>query len=192
MTLFRSGTLTLLAVLFVFLSFLPEQAKAQKTPVGKEMADAYYQNCMAKPNEILSDKTKDMLCTCTAARMMKSLTVEEMRTMAQNDEAGRLALNKMLVEVYTPCMEFPIRDLIYDNCIKNKASMPTIKNSEGLCGCMASETAEYAAKEGPQTIQKALKDNPFITDPMGPLMESDDFQKASQKFTMSCLMKYKN
>ena len=166
--------------------------RAEGTAVSKDMADNYYQNCMSKPNPILSDKTKDMLCTCTAARMMKGLTVEEMRTMTQNDEAGRLALNKMLVEVYTPCMEFPIRDLVYDNCIKNQSQMASVKNLEGLCGCMASETAEYVAKEGPQTIRNALKTDPFIADPMGPLMSSPEFQKASQEFTMGCLMDYKD
>lgn len=165
-------------------------AQAEGTAVGKDMADAYYKNCVSRPNPILSDKTKDMLCTCTAARMMESLTVEEMRTMAQEDQAGRLALNKMLVQVYTPCMEFPIRDLVYDNCIKNKPNLPQVNNLEGLCGCMASETAEYIAKEGPQTIQNALKTDPFITDPMGPLMSSPEFQKASQDFTMSCMMDY--
>lgn len=170
---------------------IPAPTRAEGTAVTKELADTYYQNCMGKPNPILSDKTKDMLCTCTAARMMKSLTVEEMRTMTQNDEAGRLALNKMLIEVYTPCMEFPIRDLVYDNCVKNKSNVPNFKNFEGLCGCMASETAEYVAEEGPQTIRNALKDNPFITDPMGPLMSSPEFQKASQDFTMSCMMKYR-
>lgn len=183
-----SGFLALLTLVFLGF-FLAAPARAEA--VSKDFADAYYQNCMGKPNPILSDKTKDMLCTCTAARMMKSLTREEMQTMTQDDEAGRLALNKMLIEVYTPCMEFPIRDLVYDNCVKNKSNVPNFKNFEGLCGCMASETAEYVAKEGPQTIRNALKENPFISDPMGPLMTSPEFQKASQDFTMSCMMKYK-
>lgn len=182
----------LVACLMLGVAVLPSPAHAQGTPVSKPMADKFYQNCMAQPNAILSDKTKDMLCTCTTARMMKQLTVEDMRTMTQNDQAGRLALNKMLIEVYTPCMEFPVRDLIYDNCMKSKSQMGEVKNLEGLCGCMSSSTAEFVAKEGPQAIQNALKSDPFISDPLGPLMSSPEFQKASQEFTMACLMDYKN
>lgn len=196
MTLLKPCLPSKLVGLVVFfalaIAILPAPARAQGTAVSKDMADKYYQNCLSQPNPILSDKTKDMLCTCTAARMMKQLTVEDMRTMTQNDQNGRLALNKMLIEVYTPCMEFPVRDLVYDNCIKNRSQMSQVKNLEGLCGCMASSTAEFVAKEGPQTIQNALKSDPFISDPLGPLMSSPEFQKASQDFTMACLMDYKN
>lgn len=161
-----------------------------QTPITKDVAAKYYKNCKAKPPGIMSGETQDMLCSCTAGKLMENLSIEDMRTMTEETQEGRNMLNKMLIEVYAPCMEFPVKDLILDQCLKDPQLRTMSKNLDGLCGCVASGTAEYIATNGPDVLRQVLAKTPNITDPLGPMMESDAFQKEVQGRTMKCLQTY--
>lgn len=182
----KTGLLILAA-----LALLPLAARAQ-TAISQDMAKKYYENCKSRPDPMnaMSAQSKDMLCTCTAAQMMKSMTVEDIKIMGGNDQPARNALNKMLTEVYAPCMEFPARDLVYGNCVANPQLKAAAPNLEGLCGCVAGQAAQYIAANGPGLMRSELAKNPNVTDPLGPLMHSDGFTKASQAFTMQCLQQF--
>lgn len=162
------------------------------TPISQEMARKYYENCKSRPDpmKVMSDQSKDNLCSCTATHLMSSMTVEDIKIMGGNDQPARNALNKMLTAVYAPCMEFPARDLVYANCIANSQLKAAASNLEGLCGCVAGQAAQYIAANGPGIMQQELMKNPNVTDPLGPLMQSQGFTQASQTFTMQCLQQF--
>lgn len=165
---------------------------AGPTPISQEMAKKYYENCKSRPDpmKVMSEQSRDNLCSCTATHLMSSMTVEDIRIMGGNDQPARNALNKMLTAVYAPCMEFPAHDLVYANCIANSQLKAAASNLEGLCGCVAGQAAQYIAANGPGIMQQELMKNPNVTDPLGPLMQSQGFTQASQAFTMQCLQQF--
>lgn len=162
------------------------------TAISKDMANKYYENCKSRPDpmKVMSEQSKDNLCACSAANLMKAMTVEDIRIMGGNDQAARNALNKMLTQVYAPCMEFPARDLVYANCVDNAQLKAAASDVKGLCGCVAGQAAQYIASNGPGIMQQELMKNPNVTDPLGPLMQSQEFTQASQSFTMQCLQQF--
>lgn len=186
-------TRALILALFI-LALTPWAAQAQQgqTPISQDMAKKYYENCGARPDSLnaMTPESKNMLCTCTAAQLMKSMTVEDIKIMGGNDQSARNALNKMLINVYAPCMEFPARDLVYGNCVGNAQLKAAASNIQGLCGCVAGEAAQYIAANGPSIMKQEIAKNPNVTDPLAPLMESAEFTQASQSFTMKCLQQF--
>ncbi len=171
-------------------SALPSGSGA--TAISKDMANKYYENCKSRPDpmKVMSEQSKDNLCACSAANLMKAMTVEDIKIMGGNDQAARNALNKMLTQVYAPCMEFPSRDLVYANCEDNAKLKAVASDIKGLCGCVAGQAAQYIAANGPGIMQQELMKNPNVTDPLGPLMQSQEFTQASQSFTMQCLQQF--
>ncbi len=168
---------------------LPLPAQAQ-TPINREMGKQYYQNCISRRNYVMTEDTQEMLCTCTAAKMMETMTLEDMQIMVMNTQEGRIALNEMLINVYAPCMEFPIQDLIQDQCVNDPSITAMSKRPVALCDCLALDVADYIATNGPNVLREVLAKDPNITDPLGPMMSSPTFQKQAQESTMACIKKY--
>ncbi|MCB9988965.1 MAG: hypothetical protein H6868_06480 [Rhodospirillales bacterium] len=168
-----------LTFLFVLLTALPAQAQ---TPVSDKMADIYFSNCIAKRDERMTIDTQEIMCQCTALLYQKNMSVEELQVMAQNDQAGRNALNRMLVLVYAPCMEFPVRDLIYYRCMENK-----FQSQKGICGCLADKMAQYTAESAADKLSAVLRNSPNITDPMEPIVNSPEFAQMEKRLALSCI-----
>ena len=74
--------------------------------------------------------------------------------MAQQDQAGRNATNKMIINVYAPCMGYPAKDHYYNNCITNPQTQSLTKNPQALCECMSSQVANYLEQNGSQVFRE--------------------------------------
>jgi len=175
-------------ILFLLLTLLAHPSQAQ-TPITKDAANAYYTNCKAQSDPRLRTETQEALCACTAAQMMQKMTVEDVHMMAGNNQAGRLALNKMLLEVYAPCMNFPVQDMIYDECMNDeKVDMAGLNMDKTiLCGCMGEKTGVWMATSGRALMSQILARTPNITDPIGPVMEDKTFRKQAYQNMMACM-----
>jgi hypothetical protein len=159
------------------------------TPISNEIANAFYQNCASDAGAELSSGAKEELCTCTAAQMKLNMTVEDVQIMTENTEAGRHKLNKMLLDVYAPCMGSAVAEKISGQCMndpKAKIAASLFDQSE-LCGCMGVSTGSWFEKEGRQLMAQLIKDNPFIVDPMTPIVESQQMKDASYQMMMKCV-----
>jgi len=126
-----------LAVLGCFISALVFSQSVSATPITKDAANAYYEQCNSQPAQGITQKSKEYLCACTAAKMMQSMQVEDVQAMAQQNQAGRDAMNNMLINVYAPCMNYPAKDHYYNNCITDPKTKTLSRNPQGLCNCMA-------------------------------------------------------
>lgn len=182
----RMGCILLLVLLLMPFAQLRAQTA---TPVSKEMANSYFVQCMASRDERMSDKTQEELCACTSAQMMSSMTVEEIRVMGENSSRGRKMLNKMLVEVYGPCMSGPVQDLVIGGCDTDPriALADQTINRRALCSCMARRTGQWFASEGTSIMMRILREKPFTEDPITPIMESKVFKDASYESMLSCI-----
>lgn len=176
--------LAFLTILICIASVTSAQAQ---TKITKDGANAYYQNCLSQPSQGITDKSKEYLCACTAAKMMERMDVEDVKAMALQNEEGRKALNYMLVKVYAPCMNYPAKDHYYNNCMTNPQTKTLSKNPHGLCKCMSDEVAQYLGNEGPQIFEGILKRDPNITDPMIALTNDKQFQSFAQSKLLGCV-----
>lgn len=159
------------------------------TPITKDVANSYFQNCKAQPSQGMSDASQEFLCACTAAKMMESMSVEDVKAMSQQNQSGRNAMNNMLINVYAPCMSAPAKEFHYQACIENPQTKLLGRNPQALCGCMAEEVASYLTTNGPQIFREILSRDPNIVDPMSALMNDTKFQQYAQGKLMGCVTK---
>lgn len=186
----KLGTIILLALVL----FVPYLAAAQ-TPVSKETANTYYANCLSAAQtaangtpQSLSPQSQTMMCACTAARMTTNFTMEDMQTMTgQDPAAARLAYNKMLVNVYAPCMETPTYDYYYGTCMQNPQSTQYGNNKESICRCLGGTMALHLRQNGAQVFNELLQRNPNLTDPMGALTSDPAFETFAMQKLTACL-----
>lgn len=176
-----------LAILGFLVSIIPIYNQAQATPITKDAANAYYENCNAQASQGLSTQSKEYLCACTAAKMMERMSVEDVKAMSQQNEQGRKAMNYMLVKVYAPCMNYPAKDHYYNTCMANPKTKALSRNPRGLCNCMANKVSAYLGTNGSKVFEGILSRNPNITDPMTALTEDPQFTQYAQSQLLSCI-----
>ncbi len=179
--------ITLLLSLLFSLQLLGD---AQATQITKEAATAFFEQCKAQPQQLgLSKQSQKYMCACNAAQMMNKMSVEDVKAMSQQNQAGRDATNKMIIDVYAPCMEYPTRDYHYNQCLSNPNTKKLSRNTEKLCECAANEVAGYMKSNGSNVFKKILTETPNITDPMSALYSSEKFQQYAQSKLLSCVTK---
>ncbi len=159
------------------------------THISDDMAKAYYANCASKSDPHITPEGMRAMCACTSDKMVQTMSVEDLKTLAQNDQAGRDMLNHMLLDVYAPCMNYPVQDMLEGQCqqdMKDKPLPPGMDMGK-LCHCMATKTGAWFTTNGRDLMTQVLKANPNITDPVGPVMEDPSFKKASSDYLTACL-----
>lgn len=107
------------------------------------------------------------------------MTQEDIQTLTNHDDSARLALNKILLNVNGPCMEYPTHDLL------NKKCMTDVKN-EAICSCLSNKMGLFMKDISKRMLPKILADNPNIYDPMTPIMESQEFTTTERQVALSC------
>ena len=173
---------TILTILGCLISFIPAHA----TAISKNQANSMYLKCKQNQDPRFSTKTQDLFCACTAAKTMESLSVEDTRQMAQQNQSGRNALNKMIIQVYAPCMQYPTRDYHYNACIKNPKTK-ILGNPQSLCSCSADKIALHLRDNGQSLFQNILNTNPNIMDPMQALYDDPKFQQFAKSKLLGCV-----
>jgi len=172
-----------------FIMLIPVLALAQ-TPVSKEQANTYFDSCVtnsAATEKRFSSESQQQFCACTAARLTQYFTIEDMQVMtSQTDPNARLAMNKMIVNIYAPCMETPVREYHYGQCLQNPQTA-ALGNPQKICGCAANAIATYLKQNGAQKFQEILSVNPNIYDPMQALYDDPTFQTYARTELMRCL-----
>ena len=156
------------------------------TPISKDQANAYYEACKKSPDPRFSAEVQDLFCACTASHYMTALTVEDVKTMGQQNQSGRNAMNKMILDVYAPCIQYPTRAYHYDACITDpKAKI--LGDPTKLCSCAADSVASHLEKNARIMFQDILRKNPNIGDPMQTLYDDAGFQSYAKSQLMSCV-----
>lgn len=175
-----------LLILLFSVFWLPLSALAQ-TPVSKETANAYFGNCVKQQDSQFSPNAQKMFCACTAARMTQFFSMEDMKAMTGQNEAARFALNKMIINIYAPCMEEPTREYHYKACMTNPNTARLVGDPDSLCRCSSHAIAQYVQNHGPRLFQELLLREPAMEDPMQALYNDPKFQTFAQSKLMGCL-----
>lgn len=177
-------------LLLAFVVFFSLPALAQTT-VTKEQANTYFASCVenaAQTEQRFSKQSQEMFCACTAARLTQYFTMDDMRLMtSKTDPNARVALNKMIVNIYAPCMEEPTREYHYATCVSNPQVARLGQSPETLCRCAADQIAAHLATNGARQFQEILNRDPNIVDPMQALYDDPKFQSFAQTKLLGCL-----
>ncbi len=160
------------------------QMPTTRTPITPQIAQTYYQQCLMAPsNPPLSASTRDIFCQCTAMYVQKNISYEEMGLANQASATGHAIQQKILLQVYAPCMEFPVRELIQGECAANQA----LAAQPHICPCVSKNMAKYTAQSAQANLGAMLKTGQALGDPMNALLDSPEYQKAQQDVAMKCM-----
>ncbi len=165
---------------FLFLFTLPSLGIAGTT-ITNEMADKYFSNCVegAKKEGTMTTDGLNKYCACTAMNMQKSMTQEDLTDLSGTGQKQRNALNKMLLDVNGPCMQYPVHDMLHKQC------MADVKNSE-ICNCLSTKMGSFMADISKRMMPELLADNPNLYDPTTPILESQEFKVRQNQIALSC------
>lgn len=168
----------------------PDQGQRSAPRDINEFANAYYNNCLKKQHPLLDADSQEDLCACTAANIPQTMSVENMKAMQNADDEGRLQRSRMLMFVYTPCIEYPTRSLILNQCLNNPDVAGKIKNYQQICSCLGDGMAEFMRDEAPRFIENEIRKNPDSVDPLGYMMRTPLYQNRSEYYLRQCIRKY--
>ena len=161
------------------------------TPVSKEQANTYYASCVenaAKTEQRFSKPSQELFCACTAAKLTESFSIEDMQTMTDTTNPNaRKALNKMIVNVYAPCMEAPTQEYHVTQCLSNPQVGRLGGDPAALCQCAAAGIAQHLKDHGGAMFEEILSRNPNIEDPMQALYDDPKFRSFAQAKLLKCL-----
>lgn len=166
--------------LFFAVLFVSAATNAQ-TLVPKDTANQYFANCLKTSTAGLSAEGQKALCACTAARMTQFFTMEDMNAMMASDPAiARPAYNRMMVDVYAPCMGVPARERYYARCDKTSGIQ------QQICTCTADKIAMHLQNNGSQIFSNILAINATIEDPWAALENDPAYNNFIDTAGQSC------
>jgi hypothetical protein len=173
----------------------PQTAPQAEKESIESFAKRYNENCLKKKNEILKGDDLRMLCACTASKLQEKMTVAEVETMTTDTPEGQVQRNRMVTDVYAPCMEYPSRALLMNQCasyqekLKKTAGGQSI-NGEAICGCLAQNMAAYVALNAQPILAQKLAANPADMDPLGAFLNSQEYQAQVNATFSGCIQQH--
>jgi hypothetical protein len=168
----------------------PEAATGAEPETMESFAERYNQNCLKKTDAVLKGEPLRMLCACSASKLQETMTVDEVKLMMTDTPEGLAQRNRMAINVYAPCMEYPVRAMLYHNCAENKDVLSKYKNADQICTCMADDMADFTQKNGPDMLRQNLAANPNDPDPLSGLMQGKAFQDRTQASFLACVGRF--
>ena len=171
----------LLMTAILFAANVPSLSQASGTKITQDMAEKYFSNCVAGAEKegTMSKENQSRYCACTAMNMQTSMTQEDLTALSSKGDAARAALNKVLISVNGPCMQYPTHDLIHNKCLTD------VKNP-AICSCLSGKMANFMKDISARMLPTLLANDPNIFDPLTPIMESPEFEQTQQKIALSC------
>lgn len=174
-------------IMACLMMLVPALAWAQ-TPVPESTANEYYKNCMANDDERMTDEGQKALCSCASVKLMSGMTMEEIDGMNTKPGAGRDLYDKMLRTVYGPCMQVPVEDQIYKECMNDRDVKEfRLNNTEGLCLCTAKKSGALLTKDNTPYFDDILTRKPDLRDPYDYMLNSPVFRQHAYNFLYDCL-----
>jgi len=185
---------SLLLITALLLLALPANATDPVTtaanPVSAAYANEFYARCMSTRDRRMRAASQEDLCSCSAARMMETMSAEEIERAAAPDDTGRAMFTKLMTTVYAPCFSQPVRDQIAAVCMKNDqvTAIGSRMDRAALCGCTAERTGAWYDVQSHNLMLALLADHPELSDPFDPIMENWYLKRASYNSLRTCLL----
>jgi hypothetical protein len=172
---------------------LPPSDAPPAPAISNEMANNYYKNCISKEQSGMTPESQKELCACTAGKMVETMKPEEIQAMGTDTPEGQTQRDRMTLFVYMPCMEYPTRDLLYDQCVSDQQVVKGMKRYKEVCTCLAENMGKYVGEKGAETMAERVMRGEAEADPaalINAFMESTTFQEMASYHITTCTQKH--
>lgn len=153
---------------------------------SEDYAIQYQKKCMAHVHTVYSDKEKEVVCGCTAAKMAETLTTDEFQILYDEDIKGQDVRDKAIAYAYAPCVRLIFNNLMTKDCLHSDHLKGVISGKNAICSCGVKTLSRIVNQMMPTIIIKIMKYNPLTLDPMEYYFSSEDYYIQSQKAFGQC------
>ena len=162
---------------------------------SKELANKYFTSCMSKHDPIMTKFSQEMLCGCTSAKIQETMNIEEIRAMFTNTKEGAFQRSRVMAFIYVPCMEYPVYDLLNNECIGNEEIRKNLKNYNKVCSCLAENMSKFITKEGSNILSSSPRNNipnpdALMQSTLADFMNSEAYERKASYHTSVCIQKH--
>ena len=164
----------------------PKNERESSGDIRKDIALRYYDDCNKYKEGVLSAAEQDMFCSCISNGIDLGLSTEEAKLLYDESRKGQRARDKMMLEIYAPCMKFPIRDTVINTCRTSKA-MDGYPQKKTLCECQANMLTQHVGIISENLVQGALQSEKWYKDPIGNYLQSQDFRSSADGYLQRCI-----
>ena len=161
--------------------------------VSAKTAAVYLDRCLARIPRRFTPSAHEDYCVCSAAMMRQNFTnndLEELNAPGAK-KPGNPAFEKFVSDVMMPCMEGPIVDIAYVECIEDRSNSPLIYHIPKYCQCVGSSLTNFVKKAGASTALLGMSQYPNeFREPIDALLRSSTLIKYKNKAYDSCKTQY--
>ncbi len=157
-----------------------------KPVTAASMANHYYKTCTSKDSLVFDDIEKDILCSCTAAKMSENLTIEDFMMLDNKTPKGKDARGRMLAYSYAPCMEYVIEKKVSTDCYVSKRLDDIIIGKSLICDCVAERFKEHISLVAPRMITTYMLYEPMGMNPLEDYFVKKDYYAQHDVFMRQC------
>ena len=162
-------------------------------PVSAKTAAAYLDRCLARVPRRFTPSAHEEYCVCTGALMRQNITNADLEALNANGakKPGNPAFEKFVNDVMMPCMEGPIVDIAYVECIEDRSNSPLIYHIPKYCQCVGTSLVPFVKQAGVSTAMVNMARHPDeFREPIDALLRSTPFiQQKNQAYT-ACKRRY--
>lgn len=154
-----------------------------------KVIDKYFEQCRSIYPERFSPEAFSYYCRCTAAAIQGSLSVDDYRQISQvkNQNIYNKSYVRYLLRVVHPCLDQPLDDMEYYNCVVNRKNNPAILSIPEYCKCVSATVSQHVRKYGDAEIIITLGNNQYSREPLNALWNSAGYKLISQQARSQCI-----
>ncbi len=157
-----------------------------KALTAASMANNYYNSCIDKNNFVFDEIEKNILCSCTAAKMSENLTVDDFMALDKKTAKGKDARGRMLAYSYAPCMEYVVDKKVSTDCYISKSLDDIVIGKSHICKCVADRFKQHINRAAPSIITSSMLNEPMTLDPLGYYFKNRDYYAQHKVFMGQC------
>ncbi len=166
---------------------------ARAETLTESQTQRFYEQCLSSDighgKYMLTEDVKTDLCQCVRTQLETgAITESDLGAASAGDNRFTPDLKeKILANVYAPCLHTPVHDLFYQGCKSDPQISGAVMEPEKFCSCVADQVSSFIAENGSQLIETQAGDQGAIGNPLGTLIKSQKFQDISQTALLTCV-----
>ncbi|MFP4313731.1 MAG: hypothetical protein ACLFR0_05320 [Alphaproteobacteria bacterium] len=152
----------------------------------KDFALKFYDNCLKTAHPMMTERARDLLCSCTAREMEDGMELEELNALFNDKDKAPDIYRAIMQTHYAHCSRHAVRETTYDLCINMEALKKTKKDWQ-VCECTADTYARYMTANSKRLMTQMITRDKNALDPLGQYMESGSYQGLFRNFLDRCI-----
>lgn len=166
---------------------------APKDVIPNEVATKIYDRCLSKVPPRFTPDGHQYFCTCTAAAIQGNLKMSELQEIQskRNWKLGNKAFEKYIHTSVIPCLDMPVNDMEYMNCILYRGTDIRVSRVPLYCQCVSTAMSNHFAQFGEIEMMTEWGDTSKKYDsPLTALWESGEYNRNKDLISERCLASY--